>query len=100
LEVLQKIKHYQMDNYVDSGLWRDIARVSVKNFDGRANRLQPHIMLYSSRNVPIRWGTRLGNETAMVEPSPEHKLEMLFREYNIGGNGSFNMLKVVELCLY
>ncbi|MBI9015907.1 MAG: hypothetical protein JEZ07_01465 [Phycisphaerae bacterium] len=100
LEILASISKYQKSQPANCNLWRELAKLSLKNFDGRNDRKSPHIMLYTSREVPIRWGTRIGNETAMVEPPAEHKLEMLFREYNIGGNGSFNILKVVELCLY
>jgi hypothetical protein len=78
----------QMDKSVtpDKPLLGEIESIDVSNFDGRQDRRQPHIILYTKDNTEIIWGAEFGTWQKHLEATDEEKLSKLYSYYKEHGS--------------
>jgi len=65
-----------------------IASIDVRNFKGRKNSREPHIVLRSKDDTQIIWGAEIGEWTKRLEAPDEDKLAKLYGYYH--DHGSFS----------
>jgi hypothetical protein len=63
-----------------------IAAIDVRNFKGRKNPREPHIVLRSKDDTQIIWGAELGEWTKYAEATDEQKLAKLYAYYRDYGS--------------
>ncbi len=63
-----------------------IASIDVRNFKGRKNAREPHIVLRSKDDTQIIWGAEIGEWTKHAEAKDEEKLAKLYRYYHDHGS--------------
>lgn len=63
-----------------------IACIDVRNFKGRKNAREPHIVLRSKDDTPIVWGAEIGEWTKQGEATDEDKLGKLYTYYHDYGS--------------
>lgn len=63
-----------------------IASIDVRNFKGRKNPREPHIVLRSKDDTQIIWGAELGEWTKYAEATDEQKLAKLYAYYRDYGS--------------
>lgn len=73
----------QMDTTVAPGkpLLYEIDRIDVSNFEGRKNRREPHIVLYTKDDTEIIWGAEFGTWQRYLEAPDDEKLAKLYSYY-------------------
>ena len=79
----------------DKPLLREIDRIDVSNFDGRKNKLRPHIVLYTKDNTQIIWGAEIGTWQRHLESPDDDKLAKLYTYYQ--QNGTLSGVKYINL---
>jgi hypothetical protein len=85
------------DQTPQSRLLDQIASVDVRNFKGRKNAREPHIVLRSKDDTQIIWGAELGEWTKHGDATDEDKVGKLLTYYR--DNGSLNAgVKYINLC--
>jgi len=67
-------------------LWQELQVMDVANFNGRINRLNSYLILYTSNKTPIRWGAPVGEEVVNNEPPAKYKLASLYRTHKKYGS--------------
>src|SRR4030042_1128578 len=65
----------------DKPLLSEIERIDLTNFNGRDNRRQAHIILYTKDNTEIIWGAEVGKWQQHLESTDEQKLAKLYGYY-------------------
>jgi hypothetical protein len=95
LEVLTKI--LQMDQQLPASdrLWKELAELSVNNYEGRVSQRDSHLMIYTQKATEIRWGAAIGRSVPYHEADVKYKLATLYRTYQ--KYGSLDRLLYVEL---
>jgi hypothetical protein len=63
-----------------------IANIDVRNFKGRKNPREPHIVLRSKDDTQIMWGAEIGEWTKHLEATDEQKLAKLYAYYRDYGS--------------
>jgi hypothetical protein len=74
-----------------------IASIDVRNFKGRKNPRERHIVLRSKDDTQIIWGAELGEWTKYAEATDEQKLAKLYAYYRDYGSLSAGA-KYINLC--
>jgi hypothetical protein len=79
--ILAKLE--QMDATVtpQKPLLYEIDSIDVSNFEGRKNRRQPHIVLYTKDDTEIIWGAEFGTWQRYLEAPDDEKLAKLYSYY-------------------
>jgi hypothetical protein len=67
-------------------LLEHIASIDARNFNGRKNGREPHIVLRSKDDTQILWGAELGEWTKHLEATDEQKLAKLYAYYRDYGS--------------
>jgi len=95
LAVLSRLE--RMDSAVcpNKPLLREIDRIDVSNFDGRKNKREPHIVLYSKDNTQIIWGAEIGAWQRHLESPDYDKLAKLYTYYQ--QYGTLSGVKYINL---
>jgi hypothetical protein len=85
LAVLSRLE--KMDSAVtpNKPLLREIDRIDVSNFDGRKNRREPHITLFTKQGTEIIWGAEIGAWQRHLESPDDDKLAKLYTYYQQAG---------------
>lgn len=60
----------------------EIDRIDVRNFNGRRDESEPHIVLYTKDNIQIIWGAEWGKWQQHLESTDEEKLAKLWGHYD------------------
>jgi hypothetical protein len=73
----------QMDATVapEKPLLYEIDSIDVSNFEGRKNRREPHIVLYTKDSTEIIWGAEFGTWQRYLEAPDDEKLAKLYSYY-------------------
>ena len=73
----------QMDATVtpEKPLLYEIGSIDVSNFEGRKNRREPHIVLYTKDDTEIIWGAEFGTWQRYLEAPDDEKLAKLYSYY-------------------
>lgn len=73
----------RMDNLVtpQKPLLYEIDNINVSNFNGRRDKRQSHIILYTTDNTEIIWGAEVGTWQRYLESTDEDKLAKLYAHY-------------------
>ncbi len=87
----------RMDTAVtpDKPLLHHIDRIDVANFDGRKNKREPHISLYTKDGTQIIWGAELGTWQRHLESPDDDKLAKLYTYYQ--QYGTLSGVKYINL---
>lgn len=67
-------------------LLEQVASIDVRNFNGRRNPREPHLVLRSKDDTQIIWGAALGEWTKYAEATDEQKLAKLYAYYRDFGS--------------
>jgi hypothetical protein len=67
-------------------LLEHIANIDMRNFNGRKNPREPHIVLRSKDGTQIIWGAEIGEWTKHLEATDEQKLAKLYAYYRDYGS--------------
>jgi hypothetical protein len=95
LAVLSRLE--RMDSAVcpDKPLLRLIDTIDVSNFNGRENKREPHIVLYTKENIEIIWGAEIGTWQRHLESPDDDKLAKLYTFYQ--QNPTLSGVKYINL---
>ncbi len=63
----------------------DIDRIDVRNFNGRRDESEPHIVLYTTDDIKIIWGAEWGKWQQHLESTDREKLAGLWSHYRRRG---------------
>jgi hypothetical protein len=87
----------RMDTAVtpDKPLLHHIDRIDVGNFEGRKNKREPHISLYTKDGTQIIWGAELGTWQRHLESPDDDKLAKLYTYYQ--QYGTLSGVKYINL---
>jgi len=79
---------HRMDEQVmpKNPLLEHVASIDVRNFNGRKNPREPHIVLRSKDGTQILWGAEIGEWTKHLEATDEQKLAKLYAYYRDYGS--------------
>ncbi len=79
---------HRMDTEVmpKNPLLEQIATIDVRNFKGRKNAREPHIVLRSKDDTQIIWGAEIGEWTKHLEAPDEDKIAKLYAYYHDHGS--------------
>ncbi|MBN2020758.1 MAG: hypothetical protein JW749_11110 [Sedimentisphaerales bacterium] len=81
LSVLSRLERMDAAICPDTPLLRLIDRIDVSNFDGRKQKKEPHIVLYTKDDVQIIWGAEIGAWQRHLESPDDDKLAKLYTYY-------------------
>jgi hypothetical protein len=95
LAVLNKIERMDATVSAKKPLLREIDRIDVGNFDGRRNKREPHIVLYTKTNTQIIWGAEIGAWQRHLESPDDDKLAKLYTYYQ--QHGTLSDVKYINL---
>jgi hypothetical protein len=95
LAVLSRLERMDSNLCPDKPLLRLIDRIDVSNFNGRKNKREPHIVLYTKGNTQIIWGAEIGAWQRHLESTDEEKLAKLYTFYQ--QNGTLSGVKYINL---
>ena len=79
----------------DKPLLRQIDRIDVANFEGRKNKREPHISLYTKEGTQVIWGAELGTWQRHLESPDDDKLAKLYTYYQ--QYGTLSGVKYINL---
>lgn len=77
----------------------EIDRIDVTNFNGRRDKSEPHIVLYTKDNIPIIWGAEWGKWQQYLETTDTEKLGGLLRHYKQRGGTLLGGVKYIIINL-
>jgi len=95
VEVLNRLARMDAAVTPDKPLLHHIDRIDVANFDGRKNRREPHISLYTKDGTQIIWGAELGTWQRHLESPDDDKLAKLYTYYQ--QYGTLSGVKYINL---
>ncbi|MFH1372107.1 MAG: hypothetical protein ABII09_12595 [Planctomycetota bacterium] len=95
LAVLGRLERMDAAVAPDKPLMREIDRIDVSNFNGRKNKREPHIVLYSKDNTQIIWGAEIGAWQRHLESPDDDKLAKLYTYYQ--QYGTLSGVKYINL---
>jgi hypothetical protein len=87
----------KMDSAVtpNKPLLREIDKIDVGNFDGRKNKHEPHITLFTKEGTEIIWGAEIGAWQRHLESPDDDKLAKLYTYYQ--QTGTLSGVKYINL---
>jgi hypothetical protein len=83
--LIDRINRRDKTNTPQKPLLYEIAAIDVSNYNGRKDKRQPHIILYTRDNTAIIWGAELGTWQKYLESTDEEKLAKLYGYYKEKG---------------
>ena len=95
LAVLSRLERMDAAVSPNKPLLREIDRIDVSNFDGRKNKHEPHISLYTKDGTQIIWGAELGTWQRHLESPDDDKLAKLYTYYQ--QYGTLSGVKYINL---
>ena len=95
LAVLSRLERMDAAVSPKKPLMREIDRIDVTNFNGRKNKREPHIVLYTKGNTQIIWGAEIGAWQRHLESPDDDKLAKLYTFYQ--QNGTLSGVKYINL---
>jgi len=95
LAVLSRLERMDAAVCPNKPLMRDINSIDVSNYDGRKNKRQPHIVLYTKENTQIIWGAEIGAWQRHLESPDDDKLAKLYTYYQ--QYGTLSGVKYINL---
>lgn len=85
LKILRLLAEMDAVSTPEKPLLAEIASIDVANFNGRTNKGKVHILLYTTDNTPIFWGSAFGMSTGEIEATDQQKLGDLYSDYKRNG---------------
>jgi hypothetical protein len=95
MAVLNRLSRMDIAVSSDKPLLRQIDRIDVANFEGRKNKREPHISLYTKEGTQIIWGAELGTWQRHLESPDDDKLAKLYTYYQ--QYGTLSGVKYINL---
>ncbi len=95
LAVLSRLERMDAAVKLNKPLMREIVSIDVANFDGRKNKREPHIVLYTKDNTQIIWGAEIGAWQRHLESPDDDKLAKLYTYYQ--QYGTLSGVKYINL---
>jgi hypothetical protein len=95
MAVLNRLSRMDLAVSPDKPLLRQIDRIDVANFDGRKNKREPHICLYTKDGTQIIWGAELATWQRHLESPDDDKLAKLYTYYQ--QYGTLSGVKYINL---
>jgi hypothetical protein len=95
LAVLGRLERMDAAVTPDKPLMRQIDRIDVSNFNGRKNKHEPHIVLYTKDNTQVIWGAEIGAWQRHLESPDDDKLAKLYTYYQ--QYGTLSGVKYINL---
>jgi hypothetical protein len=95
LAVLSRLERMDAAVKLKKPLMREIVSIDVANFDGRKNKREPHIVLYTKDNTQIIWGAEIGAWQRHLESPDDDKLAKLYTYYQ--QYGTLSGVKYINL---
>lgn len=95
MAVLNRLSRMDSAVSADKPLLHHIDRIDVSNFDGRKNKREPHISLYTKDGTQIIWGSELGTWQRHLESPDDDKLAKLYTYYQ--QYGTLSGVKYINL---
>jgi hypothetical protein len=95
LAVLSRLERMDAAVCPDKPLMREIDRIDVSNFNGRKNKREPHIVLYTKGNTQIIWGAEIDTWQRHLESPDDDKLAKLYTYYQ--QTGTLSGVKYINL---
>ena len=95
MAVLNRLSRMDIAVSPDKPLLRQIDRIDVANFEGRKNKREPHISLYTKDATQIIWGAELGTWQRHLESPDDDKLAKLYTYYQ--QYGTLSGVKYINL---
>jgi len=95
MAVLNRLSRMDIAISPDKPLLRQIERIDVANFEGRKNKREPHISLYTKDGTQIIWGAELGTWQRHLESPDDDKLAKLYTYYQ--QYGTLSGVKYINL---
>ena len=95
MAVLNRLSRMDIAISPDKPLLRQIERIDVDNFEGRKNKREPHISLYTKDGTQIIWGAELGTWQRHLESPDDDKLAKLYTYYQ--QYGTLSGVKYINL---
>jgi hypothetical protein len=83
LKILRLLAEMDAVSTPEKPLLAEIASIDVANFNGRKNKGKVHILLYTTDNTPIFWGSAFGMSTGEIEATDQQKLGDLYTDYKL-----------------
>jgi hypothetical protein len=80
--ILDRMNQMDRSFASDKPLLFEIDRIDMRNFNGRRDKSEPHIVLYTKDNIPIIWGAEWGKWQQHLETTDEEKLAKLWGHYD------------------
>jgi len=95
LAILNRLERMDAVVSPDKPLLNEIDTIDVSNFNGRRNRLEPHIILYTKDDTKIIWGAEIGTWQRHLESPDDDKLAKLYTYYQ--QYGTLSGVKFINL---
>ncbi len=95
MAVLNRLSRMDIAVSPDKPLLHHIDRIDVANFEGRKNKRDPHISLYTKDGTQIIWGAELGTWQRHLESPDDDKLAKLYTYYQ--QYGTLSGVKYINL---
>ena len=95
MAVLNRLSRMDIAVTPDKPLLHHIDRIDVANFEGRKNKREPHISLYTKDGTQIIWGAELGTWQRHLESPDDDKLAKLYTYYQ--QYGTLSGVKYINL---
>jgi hypothetical protein len=95
MAVLNRLSRMDIAVSPDKPLLRQIDRIDVANFEGRKNKREPHISLYTKDGTQVIWGAELGTWQRHLESPDDDKLAKLYTYYQ--QYGTLSGVKYINL---
>jgi len=95
LAVLSRLGRMDAAVNLKKPLMKEIASIDVANFDGRKNKREPHIVLYTKDSTQIIWGAEIGEWQQHLESPDDDKLAKLYTYYQ--QYGTLSGVKYINL---
>ena len=95
MAVLNRLSRMDIAVTPDKPLLHHIDRIDIANFDGRKNKRDPHISLYTKDGTQIIWGAELGTWQRHLESPDDDKLAKLYTYYQ--QYGTLSGVKYINL---
>ena len=84
-KILDRMNQMDKNFASDKPLLFEIDRIDMRNFNGRRDEGEPHIVLYTKDNVQIIWGAEWGKWQQHLESTDQEKLAKLWGYYRQHG---------------
>ncbi len=95
MAILNRLSRMDIAVTPDKPLLHQIDRIDVSNFEGRKNKREPHISLYTKDGTQIIWGAELGTWQRHLESPDDDKLAKLYTYYQ--QYGTLSGVKYINL---